>query len=116
MEYALKDSMDFNHIIDNDLKYFFMKVCSDYGNDIFGLTEEISKLKPKIQTQNYQNLFFKFMVMFICNFWIFQNVTLFLKRLLQSVFFENVYRIVNVKIHLHHLHVTGKLYGYADDF
>ena len=104
MEYALKDSMDFNHIIDNDLKYFFMKFCSDYGNDIFGFTEEISKLKPKIQTQNYQNLFFKFMVMFICNFYY------------NMFFFENVYRIVDVKIHLHHLQVTGKIDGYAHDF
>ena len=31
-------------------------------------------------------------------------------------FFESVYRIVNVKIDLHHSHVTGKIYGYAHDF
>ena len=31
-------------------------------------------------------------------------------------FFESVRRIINVKIHLHHLHVTGKIIGYAPDF
>ena len=27
-------------------------------------------------------------------------------------FFENVYRAVNVKIHLHHSHATGKIYNH----
>ena len=27
-----------------------------------------------------------------------------------------VYRLVNVKIHLHHSHVTGRIYGYAHEF
>ena len=31
-------------------------------------------------------------------------------------FFESVYRIINVKILLHHSHVTGKIIGYAHDF
>ena len=31
-------------------------------------------------------------------------------------FFEIVYRIFNVKIHLHHSHVTGKIYDYAHNF
>ena len=30
--------------------------------------------------------------------------------------FESVYRITNVKIYLHHSHVTGKIIGYAHDF
>ena len=30
--------------------------------------------------------------------------------------FENVHRIINVKILLHHAHVTGKIIGYAHDF
>ena len=31
-------------------------------------------------------------------------------------FFESVHRIINVKIHLHNLHVTGKIIRYTDDF
>ena len=30
--------------------------------------------------------------------------------------FEYVHKIINVKIHLHHLHVTGKIIGYVHDF
>ena len=31
-------------------------------------------------------------------------------------FFENVHKILNVKIHLHHSHVTGEIIGYTHDF
>ena len=31
-------------------------------------------------------------------------------------FFDSVHRIINVKIHLHHSHVTGKIIGSANDF
>ena len=33
-----------------------------------------------------------------------------------SNLFESVHRIINIKIHLHHSHVTGKNIGYAHDF
>ena len=31
-------------------------------------------------------------------------------------FFINVHRLIKVKFHLHHSHITGKIYGYAHDF
>ena len=31
-------------------------------------------------------------------------------------FFENVHKILNVKIHLHHSHVTGEIISYTHDF
>ena len=31
-------------------------------------------------------------------------------------FFRNVHRLLKVKVHLHHSHVTGKIYGYVHDF
>ena len=30
--------------------------------------------------------------------------------------FENIHKIINVKTHLHYLHVRRKIYGDADDF
>ena len=33
-----------------------------------------------------------------------------------TIFFENIYRLINVKIHLHHSHVTHIIYSYAHDF
>ena len=31
-------------------------------------------------------------------------------------FFESIHKIINVQIHLQHLHVTGKTYNYAHNF
>ena len=31
-------------------------------------------------------------------------------------FFRNVHRLLKVKVHLHHSHVTGKIYDYVHDF
>ena len=36
--------------------------------------------------------------------------------LTMTSFFESIHIIINVKIHLHHLLVTGKIYSYAHDF
>ena len=30
--------------------------------------------------------------------------------------FESVHKIINVKINLHHSHITGKIIGYVHDF
>ena len=30
--------------------------------------------------------------------------------------FESVHKLLNVKIHLHHSHVTGEIIGYTHDF
>ena len=38
------------------------------------------------------------------------------KSLTTKNFFENIYRIINVKVHLHHSHRTGKIYLYVHDF
>ena len=32
------------------------------------------------------------------------------------IFFENIHKIINVKIHLHRSHVTGKICSYTRDF
>ena len=84
MQDALRYSMVCNNIIDDDLKSFLMKCYSDYSNNICGLIEEIKRIEIKGTTQKYQNLLFKFTVKFIGALWIFQNVTLFLKQLLQK--------------------------------
>ena len=30
--------------------------------------------------------------------------------------FENIHRLINVKIHIHHSHMTGRIYSYVHDF
>ena len=34
----------------------------------------------------------------------------------RNSFFETIHKIINVKIYLHHSHVTAKIYGYPQDF
>ena len=34
----------------------------------------------------------------------------------KSNFFTNVHRLIRGKFHLHHSHITGKIFGYAHDF
>ena len=36
--------------------------------------------------------------------------------LTRNELFNSVYKIINVKTHLHHFHMTGKIIGYANDF
>ena len=33
-----------------------------------------------------------------------------------SNFFRNLHCLIKVKVHLHHSHVTGEIYGYVHDF
>ena len=40
--------------------YFLINYHSDYSDDIYGLIEEIKRVKSKIQARKYQNLPFKF--------------------------------------------------------
>ena len=116
MKDALKDSVDFNNIIDDDLKKFLMTFCSDYFDDIVGLISEIKQVKikntntkiPKCTLQIYSYVYIRLMDFPKCDL-IFEAIT-------TKGFFENIYRITNVKLHLHHSHVTGQIYDYAHDF
>ena len=31
-------------------------------------------------------------------------------------FFESAYQMINIKVHVHHSHVTGRIHEYAHDF
>ena len=54
------------NIINDDLKKFLMELYSDYFDNIGGLINKIEQVEIKNTTRKYQNLPFKFMVMFIC--------------------------------------------------
>ena len=116
MEDTLKNSMDFNNIIDDDLNMFLMKFCSDYFGDIGGLINEIKRVEikntntktPKFTLQIYGHVYMRLMD--------FPKCDLIFEATATKGFFKSVYRIVNNKIHLHYSHVTGKIYSYAHNF
>ena len=69
-----------------------------------------SKTKsPKFVLQSYAYVYFEKMD-FSPNLWSGNYV------LTTKTFFENVHKVINVKIHLHHSHVRGEILGYAHDF
>ena len=67
-------------------------------------TTKISKFTLKLYAFVYQRI-----MKFPQNKFEFETVT-------TNNLFENVHKIINVKVHLHHSHVIGEVIGYANDF
>ena len=46
----------------------------------------------------------------------FPTCTFIFETITTHSFFETIYRLITFKVHIHHSHVTGKIFGYAHDF
>ena len=46
----------------------------------------------------------------------FSAFTFILEKIATQDLFENVYKLINFKVHIHDSHVTGKITGYAHNF
>ena len=91
----------------------FCKDCNDFSelkdrvSDVTiksKRTTKISKITLKFYTFVYQRI-----MKFLQNKFVFETVA-------TNDLFENVHKIINVKVHLHHSHVTGEVIGHAHDF
>ena len=71
---------------------------------------EIKNTNTKIPKFTLQMSTFVYIIMKFptCTF-IFETIT-------THSFFETIYRLITFKVHIHHSHVTGKIFGYAHDF
>ena len=56
------------------------------------------------------------MHVFMTNWFTFQKVTFNMEPLLQKKKFIHVHRLIKMKAHLHHSHITGKIIGYSHGF
>ena len=73
--------------------------------EVKGLTRsKIPHRLLKVMVYVYQNL-----IHFPCNKFEFETVV-------SAHFFRNLHRLLKVKTHLHHSHITGKIQGYVHDF
>ena len=63
---------------------------------------------PKFNLKVYTSVF-DAMIYFPQSNFIYDTIT-------TNNFFRNVHRLIKVRVHLHHSHITGKILGYAHDF
>ena len=107
---------DFSESFYDVLNNFLIDYCEDCS-DFVELKEKISdieiKSKQKSKISKFTLQLYAFVYQRIIHFPLtrLECETLTTKDLLESV-----HKIVNVKIHLHHSHVTDKIFGYVHDF
>ena len=94
-----------NQAIENFLEDKF------YGDEIIEIKNTISKTEIK-----FQNFNLKIHVYFNNELINFPRSDIDYETISTNKFFINVHRLIKVKFHLHHLHITGKIQGYVHDF
>ena len=94
--------------------------CNKYCKDCVELKEKISDIEIKSKQQQQKLKIPKFTLQL--NAFFYQRVMCFPKTKFECEtvttrnLFESVHKIINVKIILHHSHITGKMLGYVHDF
>ena len=100
-----------------------IKICSIFAMMIeknvlilMNSKERLDLLKSKtIHNFKYQNFPCRFMCLFTKSWWTFHLVDLISMHSQPKIYLK-VHRVISIKIHLHHSHITGKVLGYAHDF
>ena len=116
LENALKNNEEFDECFNADLLDFCQNKCSDSTNfgEIKDMIDDV-KVKdrrsdtkvPKFTLQTYD--------------FVYQRLLDFPQGIFDSEtvttlgFFENIHKIINVKIYVHNSHTIGKIMGYAHD-
>ena len=103
-------------IYNDTLRGFLEENCPAYAYDVKSLIEEIKAFEikncksriPKFTMQIYAFVYDSLMD-FPANKFEFQTVA-------ATNFFEKLFCVLNCKVHYHHSHITGKIFGYAHDF
>ena len=116
MEDEIKCVENYDMIYDDTSGEFLEEACPAYSYDVENLIEEMKSFKIK----NFKSKIPKFNLQiyaFSCDALMDSPHHKFdFKTVTTSNFFENLYRILNSKVHLHHSHATGKIFGYTHDF
>ena len=109
---SVQELLDCNY---EELKQSCQDFCGDCI-DFIELKEKISdvyiKSKQILKMPKFALQLYAFVYQRIMNF---LQTKFEFETLTTANLFEYVHKIINVKIHLHHSHVTGKIFGYAHD-
>ena len=116
LQNSINSIKDFSECFYDELVEFCNEFCDDCTNFI-EIKEKISDVEvkrkkttkiPKFTLQLYAFVYQRIMRFAKTNFEI--------KTVTTGNLFEFVHKIINVKINLHHSHITGKIIGYVHDF
>lgn len=124
MQNAFNSCNEFYEYFNDDLLNFCKNHCADCSD--FGELKDIIR-HVKIKNNRCWCKFSKFTLQTyalvhqeLMNFsegrFDYETLTTINETMTMINFFESIHRLINLKIHLHHLHVTGKIYGYPHDF
>ena len=115
MENDLNNSETYEHLYHDELKQFLKENRSVYSDNVTLLIDEIKMVEIKntnIKVLKFTLQTYAFVygsIMKFSNNYNYKTIT-------TPGFFENVYGLINFKVHIHHFDVTGKIFGCAHDF
>ena len=117
---ALNTYEEFNECFDNEnLSNFCYQTCADCDN-FEDLKEAIVSVEVKynaiIKIPKFTLQIYAFLYQRLMDFPTSNSRFVKFETLTTLDLFENVHRAINIKTHLHHSHVTGKIHGYAHSF
>ena len=117
---ALNTYEEFNECFDNEnLSNFCYQTCADCDN-FEDLKEAIVSVEVKynaiIKIPKFTLQIYAFVYQRLMDFPTSNSRFVKFETLITLDLFENVHRAINIKTHLHHSHVTGKIHGYAHSF
>ena len=116
---CINSMKDFSECCYDELIDFCNNYCKDCV-DFIELKEKISDIEIKSKQQQQKSKIPKFTLQLYAFFY--QRVMCFpttkfeCETVTTRNLFESVHKIINVKINLHHSHITGKIIGYVHDF
>ena len=116
-EQEIKCVSHYEQIYDDRLRDFLKENAPAYEDDIERLVEDIKEVKvsntkskiPKFTMQVYYYFYDMLTDFPPCKFEDLKTVT-------TKSFLINFYKVLNAKVHIHHSHVTGEIFGYSHDF
>ena len=117
-ENEIKNVESYDMIYDEKLEKFLKEECPAYEYDLEGIVNEIKSVEiknfkalkvPKFTMQIYAFIYQCLMDFPACKFDDLTTVT-------TKNMFGKLYKVINSKVHLHHLHVTGEVIGNSHDF
>ena len=113
---CINSMKDFSECFYNELNDFINSFCEDCV-DFIELKEKISDIEIKSKQKTKISKFTLQLYAFVYQrLMCFPTAKFECETVTTRNLFEFVHKIINVKINLHHSHITGKIIGYVHDF